>query len=123
MYANHPELAKEFQKKTPKGARLPEKVKTMDKTANSQCVRGIYIEKHASAGAGMQALGFPGTLAAVGTLAGLAGAGTGYGLARATSPGQMSIDNLRKEEQVANYDVYIQKLRDRIAIRRALRGL
>jgi hypothetical protein len=31
LYANNPELAKEFQEKTPKGKKLPEKVKKKKK--------------------------------------------------------------------------------------------
>lgn len=31
LYANHPEIAKEYQKATPKGAKLPEHIKPKGK--------------------------------------------------------------------------------------------
>ena len=36
LYANKPKLAKEFQAKTPKGAKLPPKLKQMKKSARSR---------------------------------------------------------------------------------------
>lgn len=40
MYANHPEIAKRFQRETPKGKKLPKKAKKYSDQAG--VVKGLY---------------------------------------------------------------------------------
>ena len=44
LFANHPEVAKEFQAATPKGAKLPKHVKKADakKRAHEGFMKGLY---------------------------------------------------------------------------------
>lgn len=39
MYVKHPEIAKEFEKKTPKGKMLPEKVKAASKAIHDEMMK------------------------------------------------------------------------------------
>jgi len=104
MYAKHPKIAKKFQEHTPKGKKLPEKVKKTEKAANAS------------------GFGLLGNLGVIGTSTGVLGAGLGYGASKLLSPSNMSIENLKREEQLATYESAIQKLKDRIAARKSRGG-
>lgn len=118
MFAKHPRMAKEWADKTPDIKSLPEKVdKDNEKTA---CIApGIFVK---SAEVPVDpTLYTPQNAAAMAMLnLGAFGGGTGlgYGLAKLTSPTNMSIDNLQREEMITRYNTAIDDLKNRIALKK-----
>lgn len=121
MYAKHPQIAKRWQKHTPKGVDLPEK-KNPEETVKKSCIAGIKIASAAGPvwQGGPLMLHEPRTLAALlgtGLLSTALGTGLGYGAAKLTEPSLGSVENLQREELAEQYGQAIDTLKQRLAQR------
>lgn len=112
LFANEPAVAREFAKKTPKGVKLPGRVKSA----------GVPPVAGGQALVGASGISPFGVATIAGLLSSVAGTALGAGYAKAISPSSMSVDNLRKEQQLAAYEAAIDTLKHRIAAKQAKKG-
>jgi hypothetical protein len=114
MRANKPDMAKRWEKHTPDNAKLPEKAKEKKAAA----VHGITKAAAPVGPAGIDSSKLF-ALALTGAGGMLGGTALGYGASRLASPSVMSNENLKKEEQVTNYDRLISAVKARMAAKKA----
>ena len=118
MYAKHPEIAKRWQKHTPKGITLPDHVE------KKSAVPGITIKEAANIGSAAGSVASAGKrgfnkdvwkIILASTLAPLAGVGAGHIAAKLTSPTSQSVMNLQKKELLDEYAKAIETVKARLA--------